>query len=1278
MRLSGFGHCIWNNIISLYRCLLVRLSQRLPDVSSHEYYHWYQTPGKPGVGTGGTTGSYPTFSTPSTVPWSATRNDVDLIQERGQTEDSGDKTQSFRALASYANSKNSDTTVICTTGQMWPPPIFDSSRLSERSVGGYISQESSSYATTTDNQWGTTPFSGQTAATAGSLLGSPNSFPNINHTQTLNPNPWSFDNSNNCSYTPRAITGQQLNVTLATTPPETSNSEHTTRRYMHWTLGSEHDLLNDDRSGLAFPLSNININNNDDGDNDNHNSVTGFCSQSEFIGNQALTASMNTSARGGSKLSELDVGKSVSKKSGSDIDTFACDTEEAIRTAVNTTEPWGIHPVDQSTPWNCSEANGDCLPIHSSAPETGSPPANEASIGSRISGNNPPSTVSNIQPSCAQSSLHPRRLSSTNASVSRDLESNVWPSEPPNGTGIWESHYESLGERTARWHQSTNSTQTSQPSFSSHPINQANFATSQMSHPPIRSRPQQGQLPPTTESFRGINRPIPGTIFPLGQPPPSSNVMNLGTRPIFGGNHSLGSVNSNVGTTGQSRGFPMTAPVNLGSGVSWPYSPATHPGDPAVPGLNFGNKSRWPGPTMNRLPGGKQQHPSSHILPNMTSTGLRWPPGATTPQMQGVWPLTDQRRPGTMQGPLWPTSTSGMENNPGGFFNQPTQSITPRVSQQISGSDFPSSLAPTRGINQAFRTPQSAFYSAMTPGFTSSSMSQRMFMSPQQHSLQLQQQSVIRAHVMRQLFSLGFSEDEIQPVFADTNTSVERALVDLRDRSGHPGIDELINSLKPITASLLPSHNPDDGNNLSCRLDMPGQGGSEVSKSNMPVNSQPAENLELSLHLLQQRESQILQTIVQLHSKHQELNQKLSHIRSANVPFATNPVIQELQLQAFQVAQQIDAQQAQLKHVRSQAGMLKQITVTANLPNPNPSQNHPTGPLSLSMGQPSSNLHSISTLASNCGPLNFSKWTLGSTKSNQPSNIPHTISGNENPDFTQEQSNFNMNSLLWESSPWSGSSPHLNENFSTNRSNLSTDRRWTPGVGGGGSSSSSNSRLPFLSSQLPPLGDPRWIDIVGDVNSSASDTRRQSSVGEVDEIRGGSGGGSIDFPIIPISVSSKSWLLAHNIPPHVSVGMLKMTVSSALSNHIKSSESSAHDKSGDSRMNEPDFEFHPNMSARWVLLGLYNSTQASVVHNSLEAASNIQSLASRLKGLNTDGCLSSASSNIHSVSQSSIIGCDFSGNSRGDLSGTSNLLIGLNTVNNNNSSEVRNTDLAAM
>ncbi|VDP78669.1 unnamed protein product [Schistosoma mattheei] len=453
-------------------------------------------------------------------------------------------------------------------------------------------------------------------------------------------------------------------------------------------------------------------------------------------------------------------------------------------------------------------------------------------------------------------------------------------------------------------------------------------------------------------------------------------------------------------------------------------------------------------------------------------------------------------------------------------------------------------------------------------------------------------------------------------------------------------------------------------------------------KSNIPVsnnnnNNQPTENLELSLQLLQQRETQILQTIVQLHSKHQDLNQKLSHIRSAtNIPFATNPVIHELQLQAFQVGQQIDAQQAQLKHVRSQAGMLRQITMSSsNLSNPSQNLNTtnittvtPSSLLTSSgvivgggtTGQTVTNVQHIipNCLTGTTNPVNCSGFNLltnsnsssvsstsallssswcpistqsgsmisGCSKTNQPLNISvvgNNSNGSENIDFLPDQSNFNMNSLLWESSPWSGSSPQLHENFSNNRNSLATDRRWTPsgsnsgggGNGGvvGGVSGNSSSRLPppFISSQLSSLGDPRWSDMINDVTNSMNDTRRQSfgaGVSEIDEIHNS----GIDYhPMIPISISSKSWLLAHNIPPHISVGMLKMTVSSALNNHIlRSVESSDRNSSNstsigsNSNNNDIDFEIHPNMSARWVLLGLNSPTHLSIVHDALEGGNS--------------------------------------------------------------------------
>ncbi|VDQ01308.1 unnamed protein product [Trichobilharzia regenti] len=123
---------------------------------------WNRTPGKPGVGSGNTAGTHSAFSSaPSAVPWSTTnRGDIDLIQKRDQIEDSIDKkTQSIRSLVSYANSKNSDNSSTANTaavvanttatGQMWPPPVFDSPRLTDRNVGGFLSQESTS---STDNQ----------------------------------------------------------------------------------------------------------------------------------------------------------------------------------------------------------------------------------------------------------------------------------------------------------------------------------------------------------------------------------------------------------------------------------------------------------------------------------------------------------------------------------------------------------------------------------------------------------------------------------------------------------------------------------------------------------------------------------------------------------------------------------------------------------------------------------------------------------------------------------------------------------------------------------------------------------------------------------------------------------------------------------------------------------------------------------------------------------------------------------------------------------------------
>lgn len=164
---------------------------------------------------------------------------------------------------------------------------------------------------------------------------------------------------------------------------------------------------------------------------------------------------------------------------------------------------------------------------------------------------------------------------------------------------------------------------------------------------------------------------------------------------------------------------------------------------------------------------------------------------------------------GTAGGTGGGAPTASGWSNDASFFGQPHPSmISPaRMNQpdfpsmvlsqpRVGGSGASGGVLPTG--QQAFRTPHSAFYPAgMNPAFPPSSsvsagpsaaasssstsanaqpQQQRLFLSPQQHSHQLQQQSVLRANAMRQLINMGFPEEEVQAIFSDINTNVERAL----------------------------------------------------------------------------------------------------------------------------------------------------------------------------------------------------------------------------------------------------------------------------------------------------------------------------------------------------------------------------------------------------------------------------------------------------------------------------------------------------------------------
>lgn len=261
------------------------------------------------------------------------------------------------------------------------------------------------------------------------------------------------------------------------------------------------------------------------------------------------------------------------KKSGSDVDTLAYDSDDLVRNAVNTTQPWGLNPVDQSTPWKCTESNGLAgLSLTNSPSNDSQPISNTGTRGLMLDSPKPPLLLN----------FHSRRLSSIGGGggvSDRDLESNVWSNEPPNGTGIWESHYESLGERTARWqsnNHNTSSPQQLQQHFASPQqqlsqqfINQSNFPNSV-----IRSRTQQVAPFLTTDNafFRspapvGVSRTtLSSTMFPLNQP------SNGPTRPLMG--NPAPHLNTNVAGSNNRTNF---AGGSLGPIGSWSYNGSNLP-----------------------------------------------------------------------------------------------------------------------------------------------------------------------------------------------------------------------------------------------------------------------------------------------------------------------------------------------------------------------------------------------------------------------------------------------------------------------------------------------------------------------------------------------------------------------------------------------------------------------------------------------------------------------------------------------------------------------------
>ncbi|VDP76754.1 unnamed protein product [Echinostoma caproni] len=186
------------------------------------------------------------------------------------------------------------------------------------------------------------------------------------------------------------------------------------------------------------------------------------------------------------------------KNNGSSEDsvkTSAFSTEQLCDHLINSNEGWGKRPVDQSTPWDASDVA-----------RPGADQLGRSGITTPTPGSCSTSTLVGNFRVAPQVQRH---------------ESNVWTSEPPTGTGIWEMHYENNGARSTLWPASTSASSVpATPSTQPNPLILMNN---------MRTVPQNGTLFPRSGTYR--NWDASEKVWNNGGTTPAS----VPGRPVLGG-----------------------------------------------------------------------------------------------------------------------------------------------------------------------------------------------------------------------------------------------------------------------------------------------------------------------------------------------------------------------------------------------------------------------------------------------------------------------------------------------------------------------------------------------------------------------------------------------------------------------------------------------------------------------------------------------------------------------------------------------------------------------
>uniref|UniRef100_A0A5K3FVY9 UBA domain-containing protein n=1 Tax=Mesocestoides corti TaxID=53468 RepID=A0A5K3FVY9_MESCO len=788
---------------------------------------------------------------------------------------------------------------------------------------------------------------------------------------------------------------------------------------------------------------------------------------------------------------------SSASESGNHTDGL-CENETILKALVNTKECWGQRPVDQSTPWDTTLTTDDS--------------GAGSAVAFNASGNQ---TSTGLLGDAVSLALKQRRgIKGAGSNLvpkqGTSLESNVWSSEPPTGTSIWETHYETLGERTARWKQTASTT------------SGTSRLASDVNSPPGTHRlvpsfiTQPHPLQPSPVQQQQQSRPFPTSFFPQQPQPRFGQTPGSGRGP-----------NGILGGTSNFKPLQSAAPGSSG----WPLPLSTDSSSP------IDDPKRFIAPTASWSSDGQA---GRTISKQQVSLGeCRWPPSSNDNPWQTGTTAVDPRKLVP-----WPQQAASA---PQRFHLRQNASIPPI--RLLTPNPIPAGAA-----------------------------------------------TALRTDIARQLMVLGF-HDEAGALFNDhTIDDVERFLFELRDRTGgaHPGLNQLINSVSAIlmAASASGSAPPADMQQQQQQQQAPtfdifdtraaaaaAAAAFHMNKPHFPGRQHPAppplppgQHSDF-LNQLLMRESQLQTTIMQLDKKRRELIMKHAQLRKMNMGGPTahhsNSMLQEILIQQSQVSQQIEVQEAYLNQVHGQIALLNRVAAvsaggggggsnndeaamlmrmrTAPIPPP------PPPPTSITPASSVSRLTHPSGFGGGGG-------SRGGGASGLMLNSPSPPA-----DLVSKMADMKLCMDMSRRMPWEGG-----------------------GSGGGVWDAPAQPQFPHPSSGFPntdlssnvfpltsasPLGgDRRWA--VGPPQPPHATTDfHQSTPPNVDR-----------------AIWSASWLLVSDITPQFSLEVLKVTILAALEQQQQLQNGVANESSP-----YGNFEVHPNLPARYVLVGFVNAHDASAV-----------------------------------------------------------------------------------